>query len=108
MARALIAAAKLMEEGRLEAMKADRYRSWNDPLGQSITAGESTLADLAERVESSEIAPVPRSGRQELYENVVDEALWSSATSTTSVTTGVPAGTNDADEHSRTSGVEGC
>ena len=41
-----------------------------------------SLADLAERVESSEIAPVPRSGRQELYENVVNEALWGGATPT--------------------------
>ena len=70
-------------------MRADRYRSWDGPLGQSITAGESTLADLAERVESGEIVPVPRSGRQELYENVVNEALWGSATSiyATQVTT---------------------
>ena len=62
-------------------MKADRYRGWDGELGRSITAGESALADLAERVESGEIVPVPRSGRQELYENVVNEAHWSTATS---------------------------
>jgi len=82
LARALIAAARLVEEGRLEAMKADRYRGWDGELGRSITAGESSLADLAERVESGEIVPVPRSGRQELYENVVNEALWGGATPT--------------------------
>ena len=36
-----------------------------------------TLADLAAKVESGEIDPHPVSGRQELLESVVNQAIWS-------------------------------
>jgi xylose isomerase len=76
LARALIAAGKLVEDGALARMKAERYQGWENPLGHEINDRE-TLLSLAQRVESGEINPHPQSGQQELYENVVNAALWS-------------------------------
>jgi xylose isomerase len=38
--------------------------------------GTLSLADLADRVEAGEIDPRPKSGQQELYENVVNRHIW--------------------------------
>ena len=76
LARALEAAARLVEDGTLAGMKDARYAGWDGPLGQEILGGGTTLAGLAGRVASGEIDPVRASGRQERYENVVNEALW--------------------------------
>ena len=73
---ALEAAARLVEDGTLAGMKDARYAGWDGPLGQEILGGGTTLAGLAGRVASGEIDPVRASGRQERYENVVNEALW--------------------------------
>ena len=54
----------------------DRYRGWDGELGRQIRDGNTSLAELAGRVESGEISPTPTSGRQELFENVVNDALW--------------------------------
>ena len=35
-----------------------------------------TLAELADQVEEGKIDPTPVSGKQEAYENVVNDALW--------------------------------
>ena len=43
---------------------------------RDIMNGSASLAGLAERVESRDLDPRPVSGRQELYENVVNAALW--------------------------------
>jgi xylose isomerase len=75
LARALIAAGKLADEGALARMKAERYQGWDNALGLEI-ADRETLASLAGRVESGELNPAPQSGQQELYENLVNTALW--------------------------------
>jgi xylose isomerase len=54
----------------------ERYAGWSGSLGRSILEGDATLAQLAGRVESGEIDPSPASGHQELYENVVNRAVW--------------------------------
>ena len=76
LARALITAAKLADDGILARMKEQRYSAWQSDLGQAVVYGTATLAELGDRVESGEINPAPVSGRQELYENVVSDALW--------------------------------
>jgi xylose isomerase len=76
LARALLVAARLIEEGTLASMKDARYAGWDGELGTSILRGGVTLSELAARVEGGGIEPVRRSGQQELYENVVNEATW--------------------------------
>ena len=77
LARALLAAARLIEDGTLAGMQEARYAGWSGELGAAILDGSLSLAQLAARVEAGEIDPVRASGHQELYENVVNGALWS-------------------------------
>jgi len=76
LARALLVAADMVESGTLASMVDARYAGWKGDLGRAILAGDVSLADLADRVESGEIDPAPVSGQQELYENVVNHHLW--------------------------------
>jgi xylose isomerase len=76
LAQSLLVAARLIEDGTLEAARDRRYAGWAGPLGTSITEGGAALADLERRVVAGEIAPRPVSGRQEALENVVNRALW--------------------------------
>ena len=66
-ARGLKAAAKMLEDGKLEAAREARYAGWNDSdvLGQDMES-------LAARVEAEGISPEPRSGQQERLENLVN------------------------------------
>ena len=76
LARSLLAAADMIEEGALDAMREARYAGWAGELGRAILAGETSFESLAERVTAGEIDPRPVSGRQELYENVVNRHIW--------------------------------
>jgi xylose isomerase len=71
-AAGLKAAARMLEDGRLEAARAERYSGW-DRVREEILG--SDLATLAERVEREGVEPEPRSGRQERLENLVNRYL---------------------------------
>src|SRR5690606_30499265 len=75
-ARALLAAAELIENETLSAPRRERYAGWSGELGQAILSGEETLASLSDRIISSDLQPEPKSGRQELLENKVNRAIW--------------------------------
>ena len=75
MARSLLVAASLIEDGELAAMVDDRYAAWGTDLGQKLLAGELSLADLHGRVLTEDINPVAKSGRQELLENLVNRTI---------------------------------
>ena len=76
LARSLLAAAKLIEDGTLDRARADRYAGWSGELGSQIIDGSVSLADLEERVAAGDIDPSPTSGRQEALENAVNQAIW--------------------------------
>ncbi len=69
-ARGFKAAAAMLEDGTLEAMRNDRYAGW-DKAGHSALL-DSDLASIAAQVEADGIDPQPRSGRQEILENIVN------------------------------------
>jgi xylose isomerase len=70
MARALLAAASIVESGDLDNVITERYEGWDAAFGASILAGDHTLAGLHERAFGAG-EPVGMSGRQELLENIV-------------------------------------
>jgi xylose isomerase len=76
LARSLLVAADLIEEGSLEQARDHRYEEWDGPLGTAILEGSSGLGDLEKLVDSGEIDPSPVSGQQERLENVVNRAIW--------------------------------
>ncbi|MEZ5799035.1 MAG: xylose isomerase [Paracoccaceae bacterium] len=67
-ARALKAAAAMLEGGEIEAAKAARYAGWESPAAQAMLKG--SLEAAAARVVAEAIEPQPRSGRQERLENL--------------------------------------
>ncbi|WP_439617578.1 xylose isomerase [Shinella sp.] len=71
-ARGLRAAAKMIEDKALSAPLADRYAGWQKPEAQKILAGGSSLEAMEAYVLKDGINPEPRSGKQELLENVVN------------------------------------
>jgi len=71
MARALLVAADLYEDGEIEQRVRDRYKGWQEPTARAILDGETSLADVANSVAKSGIEPQPRSGRQEELEYLI-------------------------------------
>jgi xylose isomerase len=72
LARGLLRAARLIEDGGLQAFVKERYAGWDTEFGRDILGGKRSLADLAELVRTRGIAPQPRSGRQEQLENLMN------------------------------------
>lgn len=70
MARGLLVAAALIEDGVLADHVADRYAGWDGDLGRRIGAGEESLSSLRDRMAVVD-EPAPVSGRQEMLENLV-------------------------------------
>ncbi|MGH8230299.1 MAG: xylose isomerase [Steroidobacteraceae bacterium] len=70
-ARALLAAADVVTEGKLERLRQERYQGWSGELGQRITSGKLNLAALADLATDKNLDPAPRSGRQELAESII-------------------------------------
>ncbi|KAJ3028902.1 UNVERIFIED_CONTAM: hypothetical protein HDU68_000599 [Siphonaria sp. JEL0065] len=59
----LLNAAKLVEDGRLDALKKARYSSWiDDKIGVKVEGGKSSFADLEAYAIKNE--PKPISGKQ--------------------------------------------
>ena len=70
LARALLAAAAIVEAGELDTQRAARYAGWDDELGQAILAGTTDLSALHERA-LAHGEPSRVSGGQERLENLV-------------------------------------
>lgn len=70
-ARGLVAADHLLEDGKLEAALEERYAGWSNNLGREILGGRLSLDDLWQQARSEKIEPRAVSGRQELLENWV-------------------------------------
>ena len=67
-ARALKAAAALIEDGAFDRARAERYAGWAGPKAQAMLKG--SLEDAAARVLAEGLEPQPKSGRQERLENL--------------------------------------
>ena len=74
MARALLAAATILEDGELNGRLAERYAGWNDELGTTILSGGVSLDDLRQRAERTG-EPHRVSGRQELLESLIARGI---------------------------------
>ena len=71
LARGLLAAAALLEDGSLQRFVDERYAGWKGALGRQIRGGSLGLAELSAQVLAGDREPRPRSGRQERLENWV-------------------------------------
>ncbi len=73
-ARGLRIAAALLEGRSLEDFVEDRYRGWSGELGSAILSGEVGFSGL-EKYTLEHGEPEPRSGRQEMLENILNESI---------------------------------
>jgi xylose isomerase len=71
-AKALLNAAAIIEDGALQKFVEARYAGWNGDFGRDILAGRKSLDDLAAYVEERSLEPLPKSGRQEFLEGLVN------------------------------------
>ncbi|MEM6616411.1 MAG: xylose isomerase [Pseudomonadota bacterium] len=69
-ARGLKVAAALLEDGKLERRRDDRYAGWDTNGAKSMLEGD--LTSIADRVVAKDINPEPKSGRQERLENLLN------------------------------------
>lgn len=73
-ARALLTADRILAEGKLDGFVKERYASFDSGAGKAFEDGQSTLEDLCgQAVAAGE--PAPRSGRQEMLENLIFNAI---------------------------------
>ncbi|MEA3511496.1 MAG: xylose isomerase [Actinomycetota bacterium] len=75
LARSLLVAAEMIEDGGLEQARTARYAGWSTGIGTEIMDGTVNLSTLEQRVAAGEIDPAPVSGRQEQLENIVNRLI---------------------------------
>jgi xylose isomerase len=71
-ARALLAAAAIIEDGRIDQIRTERYAGWDGAFGKAVSAETSSLAAIADLAVAKDIRPAHTSGRQERLENLVN------------------------------------
>ena len=73
----LKAAAKIIEDGRLDKFVDDRYASWTTGIGADIIAGKADMESLEKyAVEKGEVTDSLSSGRQEYLESVLNKIMF--------------------------------
>ncbi len=70
-ARGLLSAADMLENSPYESMLSDRYATYAEGKGAEFVAGKLSLEDVVEYAKSKE-EPAQISGKQELYESLVN------------------------------------
>ena len=74
----LRAAAKIIEDGRVDNFVNDRYSSWKNGIGADIVAGKVTLEDLEKyALAKGDVIDSVTSGRQEMLEAIVNNVIFS-------------------------------
>ena len=71
LARGLLAAEAILNEGSYEGFLNERYSGWQETFGSWIM-NDASLEEIALKVEAGGIEPSPKSGRQEMLENLIN------------------------------------
>ena len=71
-AQALLNAAKIIEDGKLDAAVNQRYAKWSEPANKAMLEKGATLEAIAARVHKEKLEPQPKSGRQEYLEAILN------------------------------------
>ena len=72
----LINAAKIIEDGRIDSFRKNRYSSFESGIGKDIVDGKTTLEDLAAYADKLGAPKNPESGKQERLESIVNQILF--------------------------------
>ncbi len=74
-ARGLINAAALIEDGAIEKFCEERYAGWKTGIGAQMLNKDIGLAEMSDAALNASSVPSPRSGRQEFLENHITNFL---------------------------------
>lgn len=72
LAKALLQAAALIENGQLSEFVNERYKNWGAGIGEKILKKQMSFDSLSNYVKENRLDPRPKSGRQEFLETVLD------------------------------------
>lgn len=68
---------RIITDGKLESLIADRYQSWDSEIGDQIESGQIGFLELENYIiKKGEVSGIP-SGRQEYIENLINQYLFS-------------------------------
>jgi len=73
-ARALLISEQILKESPYKKMRADRYKTFNEGDGKLFSSGKMTLNELA-KIGSQNGEPSPISGKQELFESIINQYI---------------------------------
>ncbi|MES1156845.1 MAG: xylose isomerase [Alphaproteobacteria bacterium] len=71
LARALLGAEALIQDGRVDQFVEERYAGWSGARGKAFFDKSTTLASFADQAIKDDVSPKQKSGRQEYLENIV-------------------------------------
>ena len=74
-ARTLLAVEKMINDNELLNYIKNRYKDWDNGLGNFIHDKKNNLESIANKVIDSNLNPHPRSGNQEFLENMINRYL---------------------------------
>ncbi|MDR1092845.1 MAG: xylose isomerase [Clostridiales bacterium] len=77
-AKGLLAADKMISDGRLEGFIADRYGSYRTGIGKDVVSGKATLETLEAYALKMGEAASNASGRQEMLESILNALIFNS------------------------------
>ena len=77
LAKSLLVAEALLDDGVLERARTDRYNGWDGELGSQLSSESATLDSIANEATAASLSPTPVSGQQEWLENQVNRVIWS-------------------------------
>ncbi len=75
LARGLLIAAKMIEDGKLKSFVEKRYEKWQSGLGADMLHGRTDFDKIAAHVLDKNLEPKPISGRQELLESIINNEI---------------------------------
>lgn len=75
-ARAFLTAVRIIEDGKYDAVIADRYAGWKTGRAAEMLSGKFTLEQVEQMALANNINPEPRSGKQEQIENLLMRSIY--------------------------------
>lgn len=76
-ARAFLTAAKIIEQGKYDAVIDERYAGWKTANASSMLAGKVSLDQIEAMALEGNLNPKPKSGSQERIENLLARLIYS-------------------------------
>lgn len=76
LARALVIADAIMKDGKLDALRKNRYAAWESEAGQRIFSPSASFASIADAALAANDDPQPASGGQERCENILNRLVY--------------------------------